>query len=184
MDIENDITFKQEVEELEQWTGVEDDGDLMRQAERVAELLSREKLTLAVAESCTAGVVSYVLTSIPDSSSWFDRGFVAYNEKSKVDMLGLPKELIDTHGAVSEQVVMEMAKNACLNSDADLSAAVTGIAGPSGGTEDTPVGTVWFAWYRRKDGYCYSSMRKFDGDRKQVRLSSCVASIGGIEKLL
>lgn len=186
--MENDVTFQQEVEEMEQWVGMEDDvddnGDLMRQAERVAELLSKEKLALAVAESCTAGVVSYVLTSVPDSSRWFDRGFVAYNEKSKVDMLGLSEELIATHGAVSEQVVLEMAKNACLNSDADLSAAVTGIAGPSGGTEDVPVGTVWFAWHRRKDDYSITEVHKFDGDRKQVRLAACSASIRGIEKLL
>ena len=171
-------------DELPELIKLEEDIEIMRQVEKIARRLTRDERALAVAESCTAGAVAFVLTSVEDSSFWFDRGFVVYNNKSKTQMLGVPDEFIKGYGAVSEQTVVAMAEGACDNSDADLSIAITGIAGPSGGSTEKPVGTVWMAWYRREDGYYYTKSYKFDGDRHQVRRDSCLAALRGVEKLL
>ncbi|MGV0005196.1 MAG: CinA family protein [Candidatus Porifericomitaceae bacterium WSBS_2022_MAG_OTU9] len=160
------------------------DMELMEQSERIAGLLLGRGLLLAVAESCTAGAVSYVLTSVDGSSSWFDRGFVVYSNKAKTEMLGVGEDILVEHGAVSEPVALAMASGACANSDADMAVAITGIAGPTGGNADKPVGTVWIAGHRKSDDYSFAIRHQFKGDRKQVRLDSCMAAIVGIEKLL
>ena len=103
------------------------------------------QLTLAVAESCSGGSLSEVITSVPGSSEVFDRGFITYSNSSKIECLGVPSSDIERHGAVSEVVAIAMAKGALAHSHADLSISITGISGPTGGTPDKPVGTVWFA---------------------------------------
>ena len=115
-------------------------------AARLAELLKNRHAMLATAESCTGGGVAYAITAIPGSSHWFDRGFVVYTNESKIEMLGVDASLIKKHGAVSEPVARALAEGSLKHSHADYSLAITGIAGPGGGTDEKPVGTVWFAW--------------------------------------
>ena len=118
-------------------------------AERLGTQLRAAGQTVATAESCTGGWVGQCLTAIPGSSAWYDRGFVTYSYASKSDLLGVPAELIATRGAVSEAVALSMAEGVLAHSVADWSVAITGIAGPDGGTPDKPVGTVCFAWAGR-----------------------------------
>ena len=122
---------------------------------------------LATAESCTGGMIASACTDLAGSSGWFDRAFITYSNAAKTEMLGVPAALIAAHGAVSEAVVRAMAQGAVQRSQAHLSIAVSGIAGPSGGSADKPVGTVWLAWCL--DGVLYSQQRHFDGDRHAVR---------------
>lgn len=128
-------------------------------------------LVLATAESCTGGWVAKVVTDIPGSSAWFDRGFVTYSNDAKQDMLGLSAAMIAEYGAVSEEVALEMARGALAHSLAGVAVAVTGLAGPGGGTEDKPVGTVCFAWVL--DGRAPQTQRvQFAGNREEVRHQS------------
>jgi len=108
--------------------------------------LQRRGWMLATAESCTGGMIAAACTDLPGSSTWFDRGFVTYSNAAKTEMLGVPAALIAAHGAVSEEVVRAMAEGAVARSNAQVALSVTGIAGPSGGGPDKPVGTVWFGW--------------------------------------
>jgi nicotinamide-nucleotide amidase len=126
---------------------------------------------LAVAESCTGGWLAKVLTDLPGSSDWFERGYVTYSNQSKQSMLGVKPETLQAHGAVSEAAVVEMVRGALEGSGADLALAVSGIAGPGGGSPEKPVGTVCFAWQRR-DTAPGISREHFDGDREQVRRQS------------
>ncbi|MCB2263372.1 MAG: CinA family protein [Candidatus Thiosymbion ectosymbiont of Robbea hypermnestra] len=128
-------------------------------------------LMLATAESCTGGWVSKVVTDVPGSSAWFDRGFVTYDDRAKREMLGVPAVAITDHGAVSEEVALAMAQGALAHSRAGVALAITGIAGPTGGTEDKPVGTVCFAWVRAGRRPLTRRMR-FAGSREQVRRQS------------
>jgi len=140
-------------------------------ASELGQRLRTRQLMLATAESCTGGWVSKVVTDIPGSSSWFDRGFVTYSNGAKQDMLGVSAAAISDHGAVSKEVALEMAQGALAHSSAGVAIAVTGIAGPDGGTEDKPVGTVCFAW--ALEGQEPSSQRvQFAGDRNEVRHQS------------
>ena len=132
-----------------------------------AELLARGEL-LAVAESCTGGWIAQCLTAIAGSSAWFDRGFVTYSNEAKEDMLGVPHQTLISSGAVSEATAGAMVQGAIARSRAHWALAVSGIAGPTGGTPDKPVGTVCFAW-AGPDGWLALETRRFSGDRREVR---------------
>lgn len=123
---------------------------------------------LVLAESCTGGALAKAVTDVPGSSAWFDRGFVTYSNAAKVDMLGVSQATLNAKGAVSEETALEMAEGALEHSLADLAMAVTGIAGPDGGSAEKPVGTVFIAWQLRgQPGYCVK--QQFSGDRQAVR---------------
>ncbi|MDZ7621091.1 MAG: nicotinamide-nucleotide amidase [Candidatus Competibacteraceae bacterium] len=139
--------------------------------------------TIAIAESCTGGWIAKVATDIPGSSGWFDRGFVTYSNVAKSDLLGVRKETIASHGAVSAEVVAEMADGALQRSPAAVVVAVSGVAGPDGGTPDKPVGTVYLAWALR-EGPVHTERRQFQGDRDQVRLQSVAAALQGVLDVL
>lgn len=142
----------------------------MTASELVAALIKQAQL-VATAESCTGGMVAAALTDIAGSSAVFDRGFVTYSNKAKTEMLGVPEKLIEAHGAVSEAVAKAMAQGALKNSSATLAVSITGIAGPSGGTETKPVGLVHFACATKRGKEWHSKMI-FDGDRAAIRLAA------------
>ncbi len=137
---------------------------------QLAEVLLRGQLKLATAESCTGGLIAAACTDLSGSSAWFERGFVSYSNPAKTEMLGVDAGLIERHGAVSEEVVRAMAYGAVAHSRAQTAVAVTGVAGPSGGSKDKPVGTVWFGW--NIQGQLYSEVRHFDGNRVTVRAAT------------
>ena len=137
---------------------------------QLAEVLLREKIKLATAESCTGGLIAAACTDLSGSSAWFERGFVSYSNHAKADMLGVDAGLIERHGAVSEEVARAMARGAVAHSRAQIAVAVTGVAGPTGGSRDKPVGTVWFGW--NIQGQLYSEVQHFDGDRAAVRAAT------------
>ena len=132
-------------------------------------LLARRHL-LATAESCTGGMIAAACTDLAGSSQWFERGFITYSNEAKAEMLGVPAALIEQHGAVSEPVARAMADGALAHSRAHVSLAVTGVAGPTGGSADKPVGTVWLAW--SVNGETHSEMQHFAGDRAAVRTAT------------
>ncbi len=136
----------------------------------LAERLRARGWRLATAESCTGGLIAAACTDLSGSSDWFDRGFVTYSNEAKTEMLGVDASQIARHGAVSEVVARAMAHGAARHSGARVAVAVTGIAGPAGGSEDKPVGTVWFGWM--VDGRLVSETRRFEGDRAQVRAAT------------
>ena len=133
------------------------------------ELLKHSHL-LATAESCSGGMMAAACTDLAGSSQWFERGFVTYSNAAKVEMLGVPAALIEQEGAVSEAVARAMADGALAHSQAHVSLAVTGVAGPTGGSEAKPVGTVWFAWC--VNGETHSEMQHFAGDRAAIRAAT------------
>ena len=153
---------------------------LLRQI--AGQLTQRQKM-LATAESCTGGGVAYAITAMPGSSAWFERGFVTYSNLAKQEQLGVPHELLVQFGAVSEQVAAAMALGALRRSQADFSVAVTGIAGPDGGTREKPVGTVCFGWAQRGAGPRTARV-VFDGDRQQVRELSILTALQGVADLV
>ena len=134
---------------------------------------------LATAESCTGGWVSQLITAIAGSSNWFDRGFVTYSNSAKAEMLGVSKKTIVRHGAVSEPVSIEMAQGALQHSHAQWALAISGVAGPTGGTPEKPVGTVCFAW-AGPDGFTECETRHFPGDREAVGRSSVEDAMQGL----
>lgn len=148
-------------------------------AKSLGELLLARGECLAAAESCTGGWLAQSVTAISGSSAWFDRGFVTYSNAAKVDMLGVPDSVLERHGAVSEAVARWMAQGALSHSLADWSVAITGIAGPSGGSAEKPVGTVCFAW-ASKAGACEAQNCHFDGDRAAVREQSVHHALCGL----
>lgn len=137
---------------------------------------------LATAESCTGGGVAQAVTEISGSSEWFERGFVTYANAAKVEMLGVSKETLHVHGAVSEATVREMAEGALRHSHAHLSLAVSGIAGPGGGTPEKPVGTVWFAWSQR-GGPTHARLHRLTGSRAEIREQSVRIALQGLLEL-
>lgn len=151
------------------------DRDLAVLAERLGAALRARGWTLATAESCTGGWIAKAVTDIPGSSEWFVAGYVVYSNDAKVRMLGVPSETIAEHGAVSEPVVVALAEHARRDSGAQLAVAVSGVAGPGGGTSAKPVGTVWFAW-SGPDG-TRAERRRFDGDRESVRRQSVAVAL-------
>jgi nicotinamide-nucleotide amidase len=134
---------------------------------------------VAVAESCTGGLIGGAITDVPGSSAWFDRGFITYSNEAKVEMLGVAADTLATEGAVSEATAREMAGGALARSAADLAVAVTGIAGPDGGTAAKPVGMVCLAWARR-GGPVEAVTRHFAGDREAVRWATVEAALAGL----
>ena len=156
---------------------------LYKLAEELGRELKRRKLMLATAESCTGGWVSEAVTMVPGSSDWFERGFVTYTYISKREMLGVSQETLGAHGAVSEQAVREMVVGALANSHAQVAVALSGTAGPGGGTPQKPVGTVCFAW-SVKNGEPKCATRRFRGDREAVRRAAVKAALEGILDLL
>ncbi|MEA3413868.1 MAG: nicotinamide-nucleotide amidase [Pseudomonadota bacterium] len=138
---------------------------------------------LVTAESCTGGWVAKCVTDIAGSSSWFDRGFVTYSNAAKRDLLGVTTATLDAHGAVSEATVGEMAIGALERGGGNISLAVSGIAGPDGGTPKKPVGTVWFAW-KAGDADVVTRKCRFDGNREAVRRRSVVVALEGVLSLV
>jgi nicotinamide-nucleotide amidase len=151
-------------------------------AKTVGERLKARAQQLVTAESCTGGWVAQVVTAVAGSSEWFERGFVTYSNASKQEMLGVGSDTLARHGAVSEETAREMALGALAHSKADVAVAVTGVAGPSGGSPEKPVGTVCFAWADRR-GAC-SETRHFSGDRESVRWQSVVHALEGVLRTL
>lgn len=152
--------------------------ELAALVERVAQALEAGGRMLATAESCTGGEIAAALTSRTGSSVWFDRGWVTYSNASKQDQLGVTAESLEAAGAVSEAVVREMVQGARERSAADAAIAVTGIAGPSGGTPDKPVGTVWIGWAAGKtvEAACF----RFPGERAEVRRRTVAQALEGL----
>lgn len=151
-------------------------------AVRVGNKLRETRLMLSTAESCTGGMVATAITDISGSSGWFERGFVTYSNQAKTEMIGVPAELIDKHGAVSEPVARAMAEGALRNSRAQVSLAITGVAGPGGGTQAKPVGMVSFAWSNR----LHTSFETvvFKGDREQIRVQAAAHALRGLLALI
>jgi nicotinamide-nucleotide amidase len=152
-------------------------------ARKIAAALIARRAMLATAESCTGGWVSEVLTAIAGSSAWFERGFVTYSNAAKEEMLGVRRATLEQHGAVSEPVAVEMALGALAHSHASVALAVTGIAGPSGGSAEKPVGTVCFAW-AVAGRPARAETRRFPGDREAVRRQSVERALQGVLELL
>lgn len=148
-------------------------------AQQVGARLLADGAMLATAESCTGGWVAQAVTAISGSSAWFDRGFVTYSNHAKLDMLGVPILVLKKHGAVSEAVARAMAQGAIEHSGAQWALSITGIAGPTGGTPDKPVGMVCFAW-ARTDGGCIARTHYFKGDREAVRYQAVVCALEGL----
>ena len=156
--------------------------------EQLAASLLQDKKRLTVAESCTGGWIAKVLTDLAGSSAWFERGFVTYSNEAKQEMLGVMASTLETQGAVSEKVVTEMALGALKNSHADISLSVSGIAGPDGGSDDKPVGLVWFAWCCKfsadEDAVLMSEQKIFSGNRDAVREQAVEHALIGLSKVL
>ena len=150
----------------------------MTQTEQLAAALRDKGWMLATAESCTGGMIAAACTDLAGSSEWFERGFVTYSDEAKTELLGVDATLIKANGAVSEVVARAMAFGAVRHSRARVSVAVTGIAGPTGGSKDKPVGTVWFGFM--VDGRLTSETRRFDGDRAAVRRASVAPAFDGL----
>ncbi|KTD21027.1 RNA 2',3'-cyclic phosphodiesterase [Legionella londiniensis] len=148
-------------------------------ADRLGAILSKRKIRCTVAESCTGGSLAAVLTEIPGASNWFERGFVTYSNESKHQLLGVPFGLIKSHGAVSDKVARLMAEGAILQSEAQVSVAITGIAGPGGGSTEKPIGTVWISWAGDlvpTESHCYH----FKGDRSSIRRQAVEEALRGL----
>lgn len=159
-----------------------DDLELQRLAETVGEAARSHHHMLVTAESCTGGWIAKTLTDVAGSSAWFDCGMAAYSYEAKQALLGVRPETLEHFGAVSRETVLEMVSGALVHSGATLAVAVTGIAGPGGGTDDKPVGTVWIAW-KRRGGYPRAEVFRFDGDREGVRRRTVAAALGGLHAL-
>lgn len=156
---------------------------LFELAERIGAALKAQGLMLATAESCTGGWIAQAVTAVPGSSEWFERGFVTYTYISKREMLGVSEDTLSRHGAVSEETVREMVAGALAHSHAQVALAVSGTAGPGGGTPDKPVGTVCLAW-AVKNGEPRSATRRFSGNREKVRQAAVKNALEGVLELL
>jgi nicotinamide-nucleotide amidase len=151
-------------------------------ARKVGTALKSRGLMVVTAESCTGGWVAMALTAIPGSSDWFERGYVTYSNAAKREALGVAQATLERHGAVSEETAREMASGALKNGRGQVALAITGVAGPSGGSRDKPVGTVCFAW--AQGSKISSQTRRFDGDRESVRRQSVAHALQGVLELL
>lgn len=155
--------------------------NLFELADQLGQALIQRKLTIAVAESCTGGGICQTLTAVPGSSAWFDRGYVTYSNRAKMEMLAVAPESLDQSGAVSRVVALEMVDGALGDSGAGLALAVTGIAGPGGGTAEKPVGTVFIAW-RLRDRPADCQRFHFSGNREEVRRQTIKTGLLGCLK--
>jgi nicotinamide-nucleotide amidase len=158
------------------------DAELGTLAESLGIHLRESRDHLVTAESCTGGWIAKTVTDIAGSSDWFDCGMVAYSYEAKQALLGVRPETLELHGAVSRETVVEMVSGALVNSGASIAVAVTGIAGPGGGSGDKPVGTVWIGW-KRRGGYARAEAFHFEGDRDRVRRQTVAAALRGLEDL-
>jgi len=156
-----------------------DTSSLLDRVAALAQALKARGWRLATAESCTGGLIAAACTELAGSSDWFERGFVSYSNQAKTDLLGVPADLIAAHGAVSEPVARAMAEGALQRAGVEVAVAVTGIAGPGGGSAAKPVGTVWLAWAVR-GGATSARCEIFAGDRAQVRQSTCEQALAGL----
>ncbi|UWX04479.1 CinA family protein [Pseudoxanthomonas sp. NC8] len=159
------------------------DAQLRDHALTLGERLRAAREHLVTAESCTGGWIAKCLTDIAGSSDWFDCGMVVYSYEAKQALLGVRPQTLEEHGAVSRETAMEMVSGALVHSGASISVAVTGIAGPGGGSPDKPVGTVWIAW-KRRGGYARAEVFHFYGDREAVRRQTVGKALAGIAELL
>jgi nicotinamide-nucleotide amidase len=159
------------------------DAVLYSLAEQVGKALKRRGLMLATAESCTGGWIAEAVTMVPGSSEWFERGFVTYTNTAKREMLGVDEATLAGRGAVSEEVVLQMASGALARSHAQVAVAVSGVAGPSGGTPEKPVGMVCIAWAAAEVAP-RAETRHFPGDREAVRRQSVERALEGVLALL
>lgn len=159
------------------------DAELLALAGEVAVEVQRCRLMLVTAESCSGGWIAKTLTDLPGSSAWFDAGVVTYSYEAKEALLGVNPRTLEHTGAVSEETVLEMVSGALARFGAGVAVAVTGIAGPSGGTPDKPVGTVWIGW-KRRGGYGHAQLFHFQGDREAVRRQTVAAALIGLRKTL
>ena len=148
----------------------------------MADFLIKNKLMLATAESCTGGMIAAACTDLAGSSAWLERGFITYSNAAKTEMLGVDVELLQRFGAVSEPVVRAMVLGALAHSHAQVAVAVTGVAGPGGGSAEKPVGTVWFGF--AAPGQVVTEVRHFDGDRAQVRVATVQHAFARLVELL
>jgi nicotinamide-nucleotide amidase len=157
-------------------------------AGRLGAALRAQHFVLATAESCTAGGIAYAVTLVPGSSQWYERGFITYSNESKMQVLGVSAAYLRDFGAVSEPVARSMAIGALSHSAAQVAVAVTGIAGPDGGTPDKAVGTVCFAWAIRRDAatapWVKTETHRFDGDRAAVRTKTIILALQTLVGLL
>ena len=159
-----------------------DDLELDRLAAHVGERLRAAHDRVVTAESCTGGWIAKAMTGVAGSSDWFDSGMVAYSYEAKQALLGVRPQTLESQGAVSSETVIEMVSGALVHSGASVAVAVTGIAGPGGGSADKPVGTVWIGW-KRRGGYTRAELFHFDGDRDAVRRQTVAAALLGLESL-
>jgi nicotinamide-nucleotide amidase len=154
---------------------------------KLAEVLLSKNWQMAAAESCTGGLVCATLTELAGSSAWFERGYITYSNQAKEACLGVPVDLLKSFGAVSEQVAKAMAAGAQVNSGANTAIAVTGVAGPTGGSEEKPVGTVCFGWAIQNDAgenRLLTKTMRFEGDRQAIREQACHYVLSELVKLL
>jgi nicotinamide-nucleotide amidase len=159
------------------------DTELNGLAAELGEKLRARGWMLATAESCTGGWVGQLITALPGSSHWYERGFITYANIAKQEMLGVPAETLETHGAVSEETASAMAAGALKHSHAQATLAISGIAGPGGGTPQKPVGLVCYGW-ALADGTRLSSTCRLDGDREEIRSRAVAAALRGLIDLL
>ena len=164
-------------------THVPTDADLLSLANAAAQAALQHKLMVVTAESCSGGWIAKTLTDLPGSSAWFDTGVVTYSYEAKEALLGVNPRTLARTGAVSEETVLEMVSGALARFGAGVAVAVTGIAGPSGGTPDKPVGTVWIGW-KRRGGYAQAQLFQFPGDREAIRRQTVAAALIGLRKTL
>ncbi|MBE1159747.1 CinA family protein [Dyella acidiphila] len=164
-------------------SSVPTDAELAAWAVRIAAEVQQRQLMLVSAESCTGGWIAKVLTDLAGSSAWFEGGVVSYSNALKESLLGVQRETLERFGAVSEETALEMVSGALLRFGAGVAVAVTGVAGPSGGTPQKPVGTVWISWQHR-GGAAYARRFQFAGDREAVRRQTVAAALIGIRETL
>jgi nicotinamide-nucleotide amidase len=154
--------------------------------EELAKVLVSRQLSMCTAESCTGGLIAASCTQLSGSSLWFERGFVTYSNAAKTELLKVPSGLIDLHGAVSEEVARAMALGALVHSNARLSLAVTGVAGPTGGSAAKPVGTVWLAWAWRdlnQQTHSETLRQQFGGSRADVRFATTALALARLTEI-
>jgi nicotinamide-nucleotide amidase len=156
------------------------DNELFEIAQQLGRRLKSKEIKIATAESCTGGWIAQTITEVSGSSAWFDRGFVTYSDAAKMEMLGVKPETLDQFGAVSAQTATEMANGALAHSDAGCAIAVTGIAGPDGGTVDKPVGTVFIAWALKNKGVKVVQ-QKLTGNRWEIRCQTVKMALEGVD---
>ncbi len=159
------------------------DAELNELARQLGEKLHARGWMLATAESCTGGWVGQLLTAVPGSSAWYERGFITYANASKAEMLGVPAATLESFGAVAEETAQAMADGALAHSHAQAALAISGIAGPGGGTPQKPVGLVCYGW-ALADGTRMTSSCRLDGDREEIRSRAVAASLRGLIDLL